>query len=145
VKPEAAFWDSSAFVPLCVLQDSSAFVRRQLRRYSAVAWWATSVEVHSAIYRLRRTQEITPQEQQWAAARLNVLKATWKEIAPGDNLRETAERLLEKHALKAGDSLQLAAALTWCGNRPVKRVFLCGDEKLSAAAREEGFAVVELP
>jgi predicted nucleic acid-binding protein len=145
VKPEAAFWDSSAFVPLCVLETSSQFVRQQLRRYTSVVWWATSVEVHSAIHRLHRTREITEKERQWAAARLKALKMGWREILPGDEVKVLAERLVEEYPLRAGDSLQLAAALVWCAGRPAKRVFLCGDERLSEAARATGFAVVELP
>jgi uncharacterized protein len=145
VKREGAFWDSSAFVPLCVLEASNQFVRQQLRRFSPVVWWGTSVEVHSAIFRLRRVGEITEREKQWAVTRLNELRPSWREILPANDLRELAERMLEKHDLRAGDSLQLAAALTWCGERAAKRVFLCGDERLSEAAEAEGFAVVKLP
>jgi len=144
VKPKAAFWDSSALVPLCVLQPSSQFVQQQLRRSDPVVWWATLVEVHSAISRLYRAKEITEEERRWAVARLRVLKQGWSEILPESDLRATAAQLLEKHPLRAGDSLQLAAALVWCGGRPANRIFLCGDERLSEAARNEGFAVVEL-
>jgi len=72
------------------------------------------------------------------------LTKSWREILPGEELRESTGLLLEKHALKAGDSLQLAAALVWCGGRAARRVFLSADEKLSEAARAEGFAVVEI-
>jgi hypothetical protein len=48
-------------------------------------------------------------------------------------------------ALRAGKSLQLAAALARCGGRRARRVLLCGDARLSEAARAEGFRVTELP
>jgi predicted nucleic acid-binding protein len=144
VSEEPAFCDSSALVPRCVLQASSQSLRQLGRRYGVVVWWATRVEVRSAIVRLYRLKEITQKERAWGEARLRVLQASWKEIVPSEELRESAEQLLEKYRLRAADSFQLAAALMWCRGRAAKRVFLCGDARLSEAARAEGFAVVEL-
>ena len=48
------------------------------------------------------------------------------------------------YPLKAADSLQLAAALTWCDNRPSGRTFLCGDKRLAEAAKAVGFSIVLL-
>lgn len=145
MKHDRGFWDASALVPLCLQENSSRFVRQQLRKYAPVVWWGSEIEVYSAICRLYRRKEINDRERAGAATRLQSLKEAWDEILPGEDLRKSAERLLEKHPLRAGDSLQLAAALVWCGGRPAKRVFLCADERLSAAARVEGFSVVELP
>jgi predicted nucleic acid-binding protein len=145
VKRDRGFWDASALVPVCVEEDASQFVRQHLRRYAPIAWWGSSIEVYSAICRLYRRKEINDRELLGAATRLQALKEAWNEILPGEDLRNSAERLLEKHRLRAGGSLQLAAALVWCGGRPAKRVFVCADERLLEAARAEGFAVVELP
>jgi len=145
VKRNRGFWDASALVPVCVQEDSSQFMRQQLRKYTPVVWWGSGIEVYSAIWRLYRMKEINDRERLGAATRLQALKEAWDEILPGDDLRNSAERLLEKYPLRAGDSLQLAAALVWCGGRPAKRAFLCGDERLSEAAKVAGFAVVELP
>ena len=38
-------------------------------------------------------------------------------------MRDLARDLLDAHELRAADSLQLAAALTWCQQRPAKRNF----------------------
>jgi len=46
--------------------------------------------------------------------------------------------------LRAPDSLQLAAAMTWCQQRPAKREFVCADQRLSKAAIAAGFSVLEL-
>jgi predicted nucleic acid-binding protein len=75
---------------------------------------------------------------------LEVLRRGWQEINPSDELRQLAIQLLDTHALRAADSLQLAAALTWCDERPTRRPFLCADHRLSEAARSEGFSVLEL-
>jgi hypothetical protein len=57
-----AFWDSSALVPLCVHQQSSAAARQLLRQYSIVVWWSTSVEIRSAFERLLRLGQSIPAE-----------------------------------------------------------------------------------
>jgi len=115
-----------------------------MRRFASVVWWGTRVEVCSALCRLRRANVISAEEWREGKAKMEGLTRSWREILPGEELWESAERLLEKHALKAGDSLQLAAALVWCGGRAARRVFLSGDEKLSEVTRAEGFAVVEI-
>ena len=142
---ETAFWDASAVVPLCVHEAGSRFARQQLRRYAPVVWWATSVEVRSAIRRLEREKYLTEREVQGAVARLELLRNGWSEILPGDDLRDLATDLSGQHVIRAADSLQLAAALTWCGSRAARRVFLCADQRLSACAVNLRFDVVEFP
>jgi hypothetical protein len=85
-------------------------------------------------------------EAEWSegAARLAALGQAWREVLPGDDVRSVARELLKRHPLRAGDSLQLAAALVWCGGKPESRKFLCGDRRLSEAAKAEGFDVIEI-
>ena len=64
--------------------------------------------------------------------------------SPGDHVRELATRLLDAHDLRAADSLQLAAALTWCQQRPAKRDLVSADQRLSRAAIATGFSVLKL-
>jgi len=143
VKKAAAYWDASALVPLCIHEDASRLARTQLRRFTPVVWWGSTVEVHSAICRMLRAKEITSNERQGATLRLLMLSRGWSEILPSEDLRELAMQLLDQYALRAADSLQLAAALVWCGQRPAKRDFICGDWRLSKAAEALGFSVLE--
>lgn len=62
-----------------------------------------------------------------ALSRLDVLNPGWREILPGDHVSDLAVRLLDVHELRSADILQLAAALTWCPERPGKRDFLCAE------------------
>jgi len=66
-------------------------------------------------------------------------------MAPTEQVRELAERVLLSHALSSADGLQLAAALAWCDERPRRRAFICGDKKLSKAAENLGFDTSYLP
>ena len=143
MKKAAAYWDASALVPLCIHEDASRLARTQLRRFTPVVWWGSTVEVHSAICRMLRAKEITSNERQGATLRLLMLSRGWSEILPSEDLRELAMQLLDQYALRAADSLQLAAALVWCGQRPAKRDFICGDWRLSKAAEALGFSVLE--
>jgi predicted nucleic acid-binding protein len=144
VKRTTAFWDASALVPLCIHDAASRHAQSHLRKFAPVVWWGSLVEVHSAICRLHRGQEITDLDKQGAVARLRLLSHGWREILPGDELRELATLSLEKYFLRAADSLQLAASLIWCERRPSKRTFICGDERLVEAAKSAGFSVLSL-
>lgn len=109
-----------------------------------MVWWGSLVEVHSAICRLHRDKEITDLEKQGAVTRLRLLSRGWREILPGDQVRELATQLLDKHSLRAADSVQLAASLIWCEQRPSRRSFICGDQRLGKSAISAGFLVHEL-
>lgn len=138
-----AFWDSSALVPLCVHELTSRQAQSQLRNSAPVVWWGSPLEVHSAIARLHRLGKLKDVEKRGALSRLALLSRGWREILPGDQLRDLAMRLLDTHDLRAADSLQLAAALIWCQQRPARRIFVCADRRLSKAADATGFAVFE--
>ena len=144
MKKATAFWDASALVPLCVQELASRQARSYLRKFAPVVWWASLVEVHSGICRLHREKQITEPDKQGALARLRLLCNGWKEILPIDQVRESATQLLGEYALRAADSLQLAASLIWCERHPARRMFICGDERLSQAASAVGFSVVKL-
>ncbi len=139
----AAFWDASALVPLCVHEITSRQAQSQLRKWLPVVWWGSEVEVQSAITRLHRLGTLSDVEKRGALARLELLSRGWREILPGDHVRHLAKRLLDTYELRAADSLQLAAALTWCQQRPLRRTFVGADSRLSRAASASGFSVVE--
>jgi len=144
LKKTTAFWDASALVPLCVHEAASRRAQSYLRRFAPVVWWGSLVEVHSAICRLHRETDINDVDKQGAVARLRLLGRAWREILPGDEVRDLATQLLDKHPLRAADGLQLAASLVWCGQRPSRRSFICGDQRLARAAELAGFSVLDL-
>lgn len=139
-----AFWDASALLPLCVQEAATNQVRQYLRRFAPVVWWGSAVEVHCAIARLHREAAIASTDRDGALARLALLAQGWREILPDDALRNLAGTLLDIYCLRAADSMQLAAALIWCQQRPQGKTFICGDQRLCVAAKSAGFAVGEL-
>ncbi len=140
----AAFWDTSALVPLCVRQQPSEAVRQLLRQYEIAVWWATPVEMRSAFERLLRTGALTAAEHTAAGARLEKLRRGWRELQPGEALRAQAEAFLSAYPLKAADALQLAAAWTWCAGDAQSCILISGDAQLLEAARQAGFQIVSV-
>jgi predicted nucleic acid-binding protein len=134
-----AFWDTSALVPLCAHQGITPRVIALYRNYGMVVWWATPVEIASALRRLVRMKQITPDD--WVTSRRLALDLaeSWRIVQPSNTLRENAAQLVERYDLKAADAMQLAAALEWCENDPQGKLFLAADKKLREAAVLSGF------
>lgn len=137
-----AFWDTSALVPLCVQQQPSSAVRELLKQHVITVWWATSVEMRSALERLLRMGQLTDTEHVAAGTRLEKLRRGWRELQPTEALRTQAEAFLMNYSLKAADALQLAAAWTWCSPEVQRCTFISGDAQLLEAARQVGFQIV---
>ena len=108
-----------------------------------IVWWAAPIEIRSASARLLRMGQLTASEHVVAQVRLDELRSEWSEVSPDEALRAQAERLVDRFPLKAADAQQLAAALSWCVDRPKGRVFIAGDSQLLDAARQLGFQAVE--
>ena len=136
------FWDSSAIAPLLVQEKDTAPRQGDLEQDPVlVVWWGTAVELESVLTRRRNEGALDEPNEAKARARLAMLADAWIEVEPTDPVREMAKRLIRVHGLRSADSLQLAAALTACGNRTQTHVFLTGDQALKVAAGKEGFVV----
>lgn len=136
---EIAFWDTSALVPLCVRQSTTANAIALYRTHGAVVWWTTPVEIASALARLVRMKRINTTDCAKARKLADVLSDSWSVIQPTDVVRAKALRLVDQHDLRAADSLQLAASLEWCEDVPKGQLFLTADERLREAALQVGF------
>jgi predicted nucleic acid-binding protein len=134
-----AFWDTSALVPLCVRQGITRRAVTLYKLHDAVVWWATPVEIASALARLVRMKQLSPSD--WTRARklAHRLAESWSVVQLSDALRAKSAQLVERYDLGAADSLQLAAASEWCEDAPQGRVFLTADRRLREAALLHGF------
>jgi len=134
------FWDASAILPLLADEPTRGELLALLEEDSEIiAWWGTPVEIASALARREREQLLTADEVAAALSTARQLADSWHEIVPSPSVRRTAERLLRGHALRAADSLQLAAALIAADHDPTTLDFVCLDVRLATAARREGF------
>lgn len=137
------FWDSSAIVPLVVDEPSTAAMRRVLKEDPAlIVWWGTELECISAVTRRERDGEFDASAVNTALALLAEIGQAATEVEPSLRIRQLAVRFLRVHPLRAADALQLAAATIAAEYEPATVSFVTLDERLSAAAEREGFAVV---
>jgi len=140
------FWDASAIVPLLMTEATTKTLQGLAAADPAMlVWWATEVECASAIARLEREGALDAPAVIDAFDRLKRLADGWHEVDPNDGIREAAVRFVRVHPLRAADALQLAAAFVVAERRPSSLEVITLDERLAAAARKEGFALVELP
>ncbi|MCI0341677.1 MAG: type II toxin-antitoxin system VapC family toxin [Planctomycetales bacterium] len=137
------FWDSSGIVPLAVLEHSTERVLALLEEDRALTVWGmTEVEVLGAIWRRRRSAEITEAERLSAEDFLDRLAATATRVTDTPAVVVRARRLVSVHSLRAGDAAQLAAALVACDDDPGGLPLVTLDDRLAEAARKEGFRVL---
>jgi uncharacterized protein len=137
------FWDPSAIVSLLAAQsDSEARTALFREDGQAMTWWASKVECSSALNCLRRERALDESGLAQAFGNLDSFFETCLEIAPSEEVRKRAIRLLRIHPLRAADALQLAAALVAAREDPSSLPMVTSDERLGSAAEREGFTVL---
>ena len=135
------YWDSSALVNLLIAQPGSPDLNPVLDEDPGVATcWLTPVECWSALGRLRRMGAISDGVEADGRERLAAVLEDVSEVPLTEPLRVLAGRLLRTHDLRAGDAVQLAAALLW-GQRVSDPVLVSLDRRLARAALLEGLPV----
>lgn len=137
------FWDSSAVVPLLLSEARSEALTQKLSSDTEpVIWWTTPLECQSAIQRRHREKPFDASELVAYSDRLRQIVQHADTVAPTDEVRRRAARLLAVHPLRAADSLQLAAALVWSEEQPHGESFVSLDARLREAAAREGFTLI---
>lgn len=136
------YWDSSALVGLLVEEPSTSTLRDLLDSDpDQTVWCLASVEIASALARRLREGLGGARETSFRSG-WRGLSEYWREIAAIDQVKARSLRLLNTHALRSGDALQLAAALVASDDRPENLPFVCLDDRLRDAARREGFPIL---
>jgi predicted nucleic acid-binding protein len=127
---------------LLIGQQQSERVDRWFAEDAQLALWTlTPVEITSALWRLVREGLLNEESALNAEARSRELMASAHVVVDIEMSKSLAKRLLRVHALRAGDALQLGAALVWSNGRPQGRLLHTLDERLALAARREGFEI----
>lgn len=139
------FWDTSALVALAFPEPWSEPAMAVAREGDLIAmWWGTPVELESAVQRAARNRRLDDGTIRQARIVLDDLRAHAAEIAPTEEIRETARRIVRVHELRAADAFQLAAGLSWCSHEPEGQELVSLDRRLRTAADREGFTVLPI-
>ncbi len=126
---------------LCLAEAATPEVRK-LASADIVTWVGSRVEIASAIERRTREGSLDDSARIKALHCLSDLANAWTQIEAVVPVCDRALRLLAVHALRAADTMQLAAALVATGDRPGGNDFVCTDRRLREAASREGFQVL---
>jgi hypothetical protein len=100
------------------------------------------VEIRSALCRLGREGALDAESLHDAISRTDAFWRSIRVVSLVEPAKTRAKRLLGLHPLSAADALQLGAALTSVYDDPSGWEFVCLDDRLSEAARREGFKVI---
>jgi len=137
------YWDTSALFAFVIAEKHSGQIRDQVAKQGVSATYTaiiTPLEFESAIQ--RRLSERTLNLREADRARLfgvDFRKRAY--LVPLDqNALDTALHLQKIYGLRPGDAIQLASARLGTDN-PSRVRFLCLDERLTEAAKREGFQV----
>ena len=136
------FWDTSALIPLVVAERGTALAERLLRADPAVVVWTlTRVELLSALARRRREEPAAARRLLRAKREILAAWPRWSEVTAVEVVRRHAERVVDTHAIRAADALQIGAALVAAAEDPATLEFVTFDQPQAAAAEREGFHV----
>ena len=148
---EFYFFDSSALIKRYVAETGSSWVQTVTHPQSdkqIVVARITWVEVLSAFSRLRREGSLPPTDVENAIRAFQYDVDTQYQIVELDpTLIETAGQLVQRHPLRAYDSVQLAAALKLhSAFSPIADValsFISADQRLLTIAQTEGLETID--
>jgi predicted nucleic acid-binding protein len=136
------FFDASALVKRYVREPETVRVRRLIRSGDVAVSRLSEVEVVSAFARLARERALSAQQRGRVVRAFIRDMAAWTVVEITPAVAQRARELLLRHALRAGDAIQLGAALVLQeGLGLALEEFVGHDARLCDAARAEGLAV----
>jgi hypothetical protein len=131
------YFDASALVKRYVREKGSLKVRRLLSSDVSATSRLSAVEIGSALMRRSREGAFADVERDRAFATLATDMSALLVVEVTPEIVTRAQTLLKRHALRAGDAIQLASCLFLREQVDEKTTFVAFDERLAAAARLE--------
>ena len=136
------FWDSSALLPLFVAERSTAEMRELAELDSdIIVWTLTFVELISSVWR-REPGAYPDIHRAEAARRISAADGKWFKVSGIRAVIAVSKDVANRRRLRAGDTLQLSAAIVASDGHPASLPFVTLDRDLASAARAEGFPVL---
>lgn len=132
------YFDASAWAKRYLFEPGADEVIRLVQEASVAISRLTVVETASAVERQQREGRITAAESTRMLADLQSDTAGILLIEVDVYVCRIAVEALRRHALRAGDAIQLASALHLLRRLGRGIEFVCFDQRLNAAARAEG-------
>lgn len=132
------YFDASALVKRYIQEPGSDEIESLLQDGIAATARYTHVEILSAVARRFRDGDITAPDHQHIVSSLRRDFETLVAVELTIDVIGEIERLLARHALRAGDALQLASCIVLQERAEVPVSFVAFDERCNEAAIVEG-------
>ena len=137
------YLDTSALVKAYVSEQNSSEVMSAIRSADIVATQLIAfIEAHAAFSRLKREKKINEEEFELLKTSFVVDWENYLQIENSKNLMLHAVDLAEAFALRAYDSVHLAAAVLLLRQSKQSVIFACFDQHLNKAAKVLGLELL---
>ena len=131
------YFDASALAKRYVREKGSLRVRRLLASDSPVTSRYSAVEIASALARRVREGAVSRDDGERALTALSEDLTAMLVVEVTPEVVTRAQALLQRHALRAGDAVQLASCLRLRDELEEPITLVAFDDRLAAAARKE--------
>jgi len=135
------YYDASALVKKYVREAGSVKVRRSLASDVPATSRLSGVEIASGLMRRSREGAFSRTQCRRAFAALESDMSAMLIVELTPTIVSRAQTLLERHALRAGDAIQLASCLWLRQELNEDAHFVVFDDRIAAAVRAEGIDV----
>ena len=136
------YFDSSALTKRYVRERGSVTVRRLLSGDVAATSRLSHVEIVSALMRRTREGLLSEARRESALAMLDDDLSAMLIVELSPQVITRANALLRRHALRAGDAIQLASCLHLQSELKEQMTLVAFDDRLTAAARAEKLSLL---
>ena len=131
------YFDASALTKRYVREAGSIKVRRLLSSDAAATSRLSPVEIASALIRRSREGVLSEAKRESALVMLTEDLTAMLVVELTPEVVTRAQALLQRHALRAGDAIQLASCLHLRDELEESISLVAFDDRLTAAARQE--------
>jgi predicted nucleic acid-binding protein len=131
-----AYFDTSVLVKNYIQEAGSARVRELLGTYEFVSSAIAPVELHSAVRRRHRQDEMTRQHYTAILTRVKHDRAFWQLVEPVPQVLTKAEEIVVAYNVRTLDAVHLASAIVIQDSIGTPLPFVTADERQLAAARD---------
>ena len=136
-----SFWDTSALIPCFLTEKSTPTVREWLESDGETAVfisWISLFELETVLKRKLNQRHLTREEYQSVQERWTEFQKTLNILPVDERVSRLGLRLQKIYGLWTCDSIQIGSA-TLLQLEHSKVQFVCLDQKLNHAAKQEGF------
>jgi uncharacterized protein len=135
------YFDASALVKRYVNEEGSSLVDQMLRKNKPATTRYSALEITSALSRRNRMGDLSHPDYKRTIEQLNLDLTKMIIVEVTSHVILTAQKAIQKNALRAGDALQLGSAIHLKQKLQGEIAFICFDSNLLIAAQTEGFII----